>query len=505
MTDFAATHGEVAHTSTSETSADVKARSLSLAGAFLVAASAAAWTVAVGWLAVWRHNQFLSHRFDLGNMVQAVWSTAEGRPLELTDGHTGEQIVRLGAHVDPALVVFVPLWWIHSGPESLILGQAAALAAGLYPVVRLTLKHTGSGFAAALLGGSYLAFPWILWNAINDVHPVTLAIPVLLFAIWFLDQHHLGRFALCAALAMTGGELIGLTVAALGLWYAFKYRRWLVGLGIATGGTAWAAICLLLVIPAFNEGRPSRFYSLFESVGGSPQGLVVTLFTDPETVLAQVATGADGLYVLLLLVPTAFLALGQPLLLATALPQLGVNALSGVSATTQPMYQYVSAITPVLVAASIMSVGRFHGRLRLVAAALPLAAALMCLAWKPPFPGEDAFLFPQPDSTARTEAMRDAIELVPSSASVTATNRLGAHLSARRKIYLFPERARADWAVIDTRDSYSYGAYEFGSWLLREHRVDQRPAESPLVKLEHDPAWRLVFDSAGVRVYRRTS
>jgi uncharacterized membrane protein len=506
VTDLAATHGEITRpVSTRTPFEEVNRLSLSKTGALLVTASAAVWTLAVGWLAVWRHDQFLSHRFDLGNMVQAVWSTAEGRPLELTDGYTGEQVVRLGSHVDPALFLFVPFWWIHSGPETLIIGQAAALAAGVYPVVRLALKYTGSSLAAALLGGWYLAFPWVLWSAINDVHPVTLAIPLLLYAIWFLDEHHLGRFALFAALAMTGGELIGLTVAGLGVWYGIRYRRRVAGLGIAAGGAAWTATCLLLVIPAFNEGRPSRFYSLFESVGGSPRGLLVTLFTDPGTVWAQVTTSVDGLYVLLLLVPTALLALGQPLLLIAALPQLGVNLLSDVSASTQPMYQYVSPIIPVLVAASIMTVNRFHGQLRLVAAALPLAAALVCLAWKPPAPGEDEFLFAAPDSAARTAAMREAIDLVPANAPVTATNRLGGHLSARRQIYLFPVRSKAEWAVIDTRDSYSYDTYRFGSLLVRGDRPGERPSRNPLTQLERDSSWRAVFDREGVRVYRRQS
>ena len=39
-------------------------------------------------------------RFDFGNMVQAVWSTAHGRPLDVTNVW-GDQISRLGSHVDP--------------------------------------------------------------------------------------------------------------------------------------------------------------------------------------------------------------------------------------------------------------------------------------------------------------------------------------------------------------------------------------------------------------------
>ena len=82
-------------------------------------------------------------------------------------------------------------------------------------------------------------------------------------------------------------------------------------------------------------------------------------------------------------------------------------------------------------------------------------------------PGEDRFVFANPDSDARTAAMRQAIELVPESAPVSATNRLGAHLSARRRFYLFPERSRADWTVVDIRDADSHITYRFSSWLNR--------------------------------------
>ena len=67
-------------------------------------------------------------------------------------------------------------------------------------------------------------FPWMVWNAFDEFHPVTLAIPLLLYAIWFLDEHRLGLFAVFAGLAMMTGELIGLTVAGLGIWYAISYR-----------------------------------------------------------------------------------------------------------------------------------------------------------------------------------------------------------------------------------------------------------------------------------------
>ena len=213
--------------------------------------------------------------------MQAVWSTTQGRPLEMTDAASGEQITRLGAHVDPILVLLAPLWWIYPGPELLLFVQAAALAAGIYPAVRLALKHTDSALVAGLLGAWYLAFPWIVWNAFDEFHPVTLAIPLLLYAIWFLDEHRISIFAVFAGLAIITGELIGLTVAGLGLWYAIRYRRFRVGGAIALVGTAWTVVAVAVIVPAFSEGEASRYYDRFESVGGSPTGLLKTLFTDP--------------------------------------------------------------------------------------------------------------------------------------------------------------------------------------------------------------------------------
>ncbi|HEY9458755.1 MAG TPA: DUF2079 domain-containing protein, partial [Gaiella sp.] len=80
-----------------------------------------------------RHRSFETGRFDLGNMVQAVWSTAHGHPLRVTT-LTGEQAFRLGAHIDPVLMLFAPLWWLWPSPDLLLVAQAVAIALGALPV-----------------------------------------------------------------------------------------------------------------------------------------------------------------------------------------------------------------------------------------------------------------------------------------------------------------------------------------------------------------------------------
>src|SRR3954452_18237317 len=83
---------------------------------------------------------YLEPRFDLGNMVQAVWSTAHGHFLQTSDP-SGAQVSRLGSHVDPFLAVLAPLWWIWSSPLILLAAQSIAVASGALPVYWLARKH----------------------------------------------------------------------------------------------------------------------------------------------------------------------------------------------------------------------------------------------------------------------------------------------------------------------------------------------------------------------------
>jgi Predicted membrane protein (DUF2079) len=205
----------------------------------------AIWAAMIGWTAVLfaivrgAYLDFRLGRFDLGNMVQAVWSTTEGRPLEYTHGSTGEQVVRLAAHVDPFLVLLAPLWLVWPSPLALALAQIAVTSLGALPVFWLGRAHLGSERAAGFLALGYLAYPWIATSAIGAIHPVTFAIPLLLFCVWFLDTGRLVPFAVCALLAMSTGELMGLPIAALGVWYVLARGRRRDGGLISLAGAAW--------------------------------------------------------------------------------------------------------------------------------------------------------------------------------------------------------------------------------------------------------------------------
>jgi uncharacterized membrane protein len=461
------------------------------------------WCVAVFAFVRSEYVQFHLARFDLGNMVQAVWSTTQGRPLETTTA-AGEQMTRLGAHVDPILVLLTPLWLLVPSPLTLALVQIVAVALGALPVFWLARKHLGSEMAAGLLALAYLASPWIAWTASDAMHPKTFAIPLFLFAVWFLDEDRLVPFGVVAVLAAASGELMGMTIAALGVWYAVGRGRRRAGIVVAALGATWTLVALEIVVPAFSGGS-SVYYGLYESVGGSPAGIVRTALTDPGAIASALSGRNEILYVFLLAAPLAGAFLLAPLVALVAVPQLLVNALADADGPTDPRHHYIAAIIPFLFAAAAIGLGRLPASRRVSAAGFVLGLSVVFGVLLGPWPGpidRVPIRYELAAPAGHVDVLRRAVALVPDAAAVSTSNKVGSHLAARRYLFMIPvlggPEARAGWVVLDTYDPWlSYRGYPF---LVDRPQVEIQAFRDRMV---NDPAWEIVMNEGGVYVFRR--
>ena len=158
-------------------------------------------------LAIQRYRNFYGGRFDMGNMVQAVYNTAHGHFLQITTTN-GRQASRLGSHVDPILAVFAIPWLVWPSPIMLLVAQAVIVALAAWPAYRLGLRILGDARAAFLLSVALLLYPPLQYAVLNEFHPVTLAIPFLLFAFVFIDEGHWWRAAPFLVLAVLCKEEI---------------------------------------------------------------------------------------------------------------------------------------------------------------------------------------------------------------------------------------------------------------------------------------------------------
>lgn len=448
----------------------------------------AAYAAGFGTLAALEHRAFETGRFDLGNMTQAVWSTVEGRPLDVTE-LGGDQISRLGAHVDPFLVLFAPLWLVWPSPTMLLVVQAAAIALGALPIFWLGRKHLGSEWAGVLCGLAYLVYPAVQWLALDEFHPVALACPLLAYAFWYLDEDRLWAFVPFGILAALTKEEIPLIVGALGIWYAIAKGRRVAGTVIAIAGAATTALWLGIVMPHFREGAEPAFYGRYNAVGGSPAGIVETAVTDPLALAEALTHRRDLLYLVELGLPLAGLFLLAPLALIAAVPELLANLLSSVSNQTSIRFHYTAPITPFLFAAAILGAAQFRRR-REVAAAILAFSLVAGIAIGPLRAGE---LAPERRST-HDRVAEQAVALIPPDAPVSSTNGLGGHLSERRRIHSFPVVRDSEWVAVDLKRA---------SYLDR--RSDPATAAVPLAELLRSGSWSKVFDEDGIIVLRRTA
>jgi uncharacterized membrane protein len=452
-------------------------------------------------LSILRHNAFNTGRFDLGNIVQSIWTTAHGEGfLQQTNLH-GEQISRLGSHFEPILAVFAPLWLIWPSPDMLLTVQAFALASGALPVFWLARKHLGSERAAFGLALVYLIYPPLQWLAVDEFHPGALACPLLLYAFWYLDEDRLVLFGVFALLACTTREEIPLIVGGMGLWYALKRKHYAFGLGLAAAGVALTAVIVTFVTPHFRHGAPLSFYGRYKDIGGSPKEALRMIFTHPIHVL-QVAFDHRGIrYLFDLLLPLAGICLLAPLALIPALPLLAINLLSSAHGQTSIHFHYTAGEIPILVVAAVLGTAWLAGKNRRlavwIAGGVLLAAVIGNYALGPlplwrHVPGGEKLGADRSDVSSHDRIADRALELIPSQAVVSATNNLGAHLSARPRFLSFPVLDDATWVAYDGKHPS-----------LADRLVTVKEAHNKLLQLQHSRDWELLFNRDKIYVFKR--
>jgi uncharacterized membrane protein len=444
---------------------------------------------------------FILRRYDLGNFTQAVWSTAHGHLLQVTAAG-GEQVSRLGIHVDPIVVALVPLWWIWSSPDLLLVVQVTALAAGALPLYWLARKHLQSASDAGLLSAAYLISPAIEWNALHEFDAVALSVPLLLACVWFLDEERLWAFAAAATLAVLCQEQIGLIVACLGAVYGWRTRRWGPASAIVVLGLTVTAVDLRVILPHFSDGSP--YQARFTGVGGSVGGVLSTALFHPLRIVDRVLDPVHLIGLGLLVVPVLAICFRSAVMLAAA-PQLAFVLLSARVGDIAPASQNVLPIVPFVFAGAVYAL-RPQSETRKWRAGHVLVASIGCAAFFGPL---NPHLLPLAAvSQRRVVAERHAVALVPRSAAVSATNHLGAHLAARHYLYVFPVLGKATWVVVDKRDPYLPNMDRLRSRRGTGLGVKDLFSQPDLMrfeirKFEASPRWTRVYSSDGVMVFTR--
>jgi uncharacterized membrane protein len=350
----------------------------------------------------------------------------------------------------------------------LVTVQAVAVASGAIPVYWLARKHLHTERAAAHFAFAYLLFPATQFNAFtisSGFHSVALAVPLLLFAIWYLDERRLVPF---------------------GIWYAVRHGERLVGAAILVCGFAISLFDFLVVIPHYSTNGANPFAGRYAQIGTTPSGVVHTALTNPSAIVHDLATGHKLLYVVMLLGPFLGLFLREPLLFLGAVPDLAINLPSNAIDQTSIAYHWTAGIIPFVFAATIVGIGRMRRDPDRLSLWVLAGAASISLFSPVVLARGDVASVLSPSTVDSSKAA--ALKVVPAGVPVTASNQLGTYLAARRYSYTLPLVGKATWAVIDPKDPTYADASGYRAFIR---------------KLDRNPQWRRVFSSDGIEVLHK--
>lgn len=390
-------------------------------------------------LSILRHRHFSSGAFDLGIFDQIVWSYSRFEPPFMTMRANLLNEHALGDHFHPILVSLAPLYWLTDSVESLLFAQAFLFALAVLPIFLFAEKRLGT-FAASLLALSYTIF-WGVQQAVEfDFHEVAFAVPLIAFAIYFIDEKRWGLYFLCAALLLLTKENLSITVAFLGI-YLVTQRELRHGLITLAASLAWLVLVMGLFMPYFRGGGAYHYWTYIQ-FGPDFSSAVKTVVKNPLLVVEVMFSPAAKLrsywYTFYPFLCLVFLS---PLFIVM-IPLLAERFLSGQPNYWSMSYHYSAVISPVLIMAAADGLIRLIrlARMERLKSAIAVACGMVILLlnlhllsqqplWN--LTRAEYWRASQSDRTGRR-----ALSLIPPDVSVAAQAPIVPHLSHRRHIFL---------------------------------------------------------------------
>ncbi len=352
----------------------------------------------------------------------------------------------LGDHFSPILAVLAPFYWIHDGPQTLLVAQAVLLALTIIPLWAYARRRLGAWQAYCVAGVYALAWP-VAETIAFDFHEMAFT-PVL--SMLMLERHDAGRrrwSALAAVALLLVKEDMGLLVAGFGIYLLTRRADRREGVVFVVAGLVWTWLAARVLIPAF--GGAADYYWAYDALGRDLPHAAGHALTHPWDAVRLLFTPHVKVTTMLWLVaPLLILPLASPITLSV-LPLLAERMMSSrFGHWWEPRFHYNVALAALLIAAGVDGAVRLR-RMRLDRV-WPVAALAVTVAVVPHFALERLFDrdFYRRDAHARAAA--EAVAAVPDGAVVEVSNEVGPQLSRRARVLLWDDRPRwAPWVVAD--------------------------------------------------------
>lgn len=388
-----------------------------------------------------RFDNFITGRFDLGNMDQAVWNTINGRIFQ-TSSEDGVIASRLFAHADFMLILLSPFYLLWSHPKMLLLIQTFIVGSGAFFVYAIGKTIIKNKKIALVLAFTYLLNPAIQRANLYDFHAVTLVTTFLLGTYFFYLKKNYKYFILFALLSALCKEQIWLIIALFGVLLFIQQKKRLFGAIVFLVSIGFFYFLIWYAIP---QVRGSQHFALsyYSDFGDSPTSIILNALLSPQKILSTIFQQNRIDYLIQLFFPHGYLSLLSPLTLLLAIPDLLINLLSNRQLFRELYYHYTAAISPFIFIAAIQSIALIKKKIPSISPNLFIFYLLINSFYAAylygPLPGavrQDVEMYTK--QVKDREFISKYLAGILKKYSIAATNNVGSHVSQREKISVLP-------------------------------------------------------------------
>jgi len=410
-------------------------------------------------LAMQRHHSFTTSTYDLGIEASVAWNTAHGRWFY----DSTREINYLGDHFSPVYLLFAPIVWFVQPAIALLLIPSIAIACSLPPLALLAYRYCHSKIIVMLILIVFLCCPYLTYVNTYDFHPSALAIPLLLWIMYFFESKRWLFFTAGVILCFLLKEDIPFAIAGIGLYYILQGRQKLLSLSLIVISAAVFLGITMKIMPAFNDDfhghleRYSHFGPILTDI------LKNTVFNHGKTIEIFSQDSRRLTTVFQVFKASGFFLFFAPAAVVAVMPSLLMHIMSNYPPQICLSHHYSASIIPFIflgICAGIRQVRLILRKCRVLwmlqkVFFVGVLAAVIVTSLRT-LPRYVAF-----KNHGTIAAGHAVLAQIPPDAAVAAAHYYVPHLIARRNIKaLMPpvEQAasEAEYIVIDTCDSSLY-------------------------------------------------
>lgn len=420
-------------------------------GALLtVVLAALAYGVFMSFFTVRWHHKLGTAIFDLGINNNILYGGLHGHFNESSVLFPDDPAKYLANHVKWGIYAFLPIYALIPRAETLLVIQSVSLGLGAIPLY-LFCKDRVPPWWAAAIALCYLAYYPLHGANFYEMKLVPTAAAVVLLSVWLIDTKRYIVGGIFFFWAMIMREDMPVPLAMIGGVFLLSGRRPYAGLIMTVVATSWF---IFLRFRFMNDVGSWWFPNMYKDLWAAPergfQGVVKTLLSNPAFTLKHIFVEKKFWYLMHLLAPLMFIPVRRWYGWAALLPGAVLTLL--VTDYAPPLmfsFQYVMHWAPYLFLAAAVVLASYlslpGGRARAQAMLVAMCLVTLGLSYnygafamreKSFQSGYHRISFEFDDEERqRYHDLQALLKTIPASATLGATEHVGAHLSSRDRFF----------------------------------------------------------------------